>query len=101
MITESPPWALSSLQAHESAIFTNISLLMVVLATLPVSANSLKRSFSTVRWLKIWLQNSMGQEGLSVLFLLAVHRDVDVCPEKVIDFLQGEKLSFRFCVVGT
>ena len=90
-VSERPTCAVSSLQACDATFFPNDFLLLAVLATLPVSTATPERSFSTLRRLKTWLRNSTGEERLSGLALLAVHRDVDICPDKVIDIFSGKK----------
>ncbi|CAI6344474.1 unnamed protein product [Macrosiphum euphorbiae] len=42
--------------------------------TLPVTSCSVERSFSTLRRLKTWIRNRMGNERLSSLGLINIHR---------------------------
>ncbi|XP_008185833.1 zinc finger MYM-type protein 1-like [Acyrthosiphon pisum] len=51
--------------------FPNISFLLKILATLPVSTATPERSFSTLKRLKNFLRNSSGQERLTGLALLS------------------------------
>jgi len=37
------------------------------------------------------LRNSTGKERLSSLGLLAFHRNIDICPEKVVEIFAGKK----------
>jgi len=68
--------------------FPNISFL---LATLPVSTSTPGRTFSTMKRLKNYLRNSSGQERLTGLALLSVHRQIHIDPAEVIDRFAKEK----------
>lgn len=71
--------------------FPNIFFLLKVLATLPVSTSTPERSFSTMKRLKNFLRNSLGQERLTGLALLSVHRHIKINPDDVIDRFAKEK----------
>jgi len=47
--------------------------------------SSAKRSFSTLKRLKVWLRNRISEERLVVLALLNVHNDDEITPDEVID----------------
>lgn len=53
--------------------FCNIYTILQLLATLPMSSASSERSFSTLKYLKTYLRNTMGQERLNGLALMYVH----------------------------
>ncbi|XP_043480279.1 zinc finger MYM-type protein 1-like [Leptopilina heterotoma] len=57
-------------------LYPNINIFLIILATLPVSAATPERSFSTIRRLKTWLRASMEQERLTGLALLNIHKDL-------------------------
>lgn len=72
--------------------FPNISFLLKILATLPVSTATPVRSFSTLKRLKNFLQNSSGQERLTGLALLSVHGEIKINTDDVINrFAKGKK----------
>lgn len=60
------------------------SKLLRILATLPVSLVTAERSFSTLHRLRTWLRANMGEERLTDLALLSVHRDVLINLEAII-----------------
>ncbi|KAK2727483.1 hypothetical protein QYM36_008095 [Artemia franciscana] len=66
-------------------LYPDVSSLFDIFISLPVSVASAKRSFSTLRKLKTWLREQMGQTRLSGLALLNVHRDIDIRIDRVID----------------
>ena len=43
-----------------------------------------KRSFPTLKRLKIYLRNNTGEERLTALALMTIHRDISVDKEKVV-----------------
>ncbi|XP_022782315.1 52 kDa repressor of the inhibitor of the protein kinase-like [Stylophora pistillata] len=65
--------------------FCNIYTILQLLATLPMSSASSERSFSTLKYLKTYLRNTMGQERLNGLALMYVHRDKNMDIEQLID----------------
>ncbi|XP_060868781.1 uncharacterized protein LOC132943724 isoform X8 [Metopolophium dirhodum] len=66
-------------------IYPNISSLLHILASLPISVATAERSFSTLRRLKTWLRAKMGEKRLTGLALLNIHRDIEVDVETIID----------------
>ncbi|XP_025192851.1 52 kDa repressor of the inhibitor of the protein kinase-like [Melanaphis sacchari] len=80
--------------------FPNISFLLKLLATLPVSTSTPERTFSTMKRLKNYLRNSTGQERLTGLALLSVHKQIHIDPDEVIDrFAKEKKPTNRFCAI--
>ena len=80
-------------QAIDSSPFLpNLNNIFRILLTMPVSAASCERSFSTLRRLKTWLRNTMGNDRLSSLALLYIHQDIEVCLDKFLeDFDDGSR----------
>ncbi|KAF0704552.1 52 kDa repressor of the inhibitor of the protein kinase-like isoform X2, partial [Aphis craccivora] len=66
-------------------IYPNISSLLHILASLPISVATAERSFSTLRRLKTWLRAKMGEERLTGMALLNIHRNIEVDVESIID----------------
>ena len=73
------------LQNCDEDLYSLVNSLLRILLTLPVSVASAERSFSSLRRLKTWLRNQMGQERLTGLALLNAHREIEVDVDKVID----------------
>lgn len=65
--------------------------LLKLLSTLPISVATAERSFSTLRRLKTWIRSRMGEDRLTGLALLHVHRDIDVAVNNVIDRFASSK----------
>jgi len=80
-----PHAAVESLNYCNPELYPNIHFLLKVLATLPVSTATPDRTFSTLKRVNTFLRNSTGQERLTGLALLSVHRDVTVNPEEVLN----------------
>lgn len=80
-----PRYAVDALKESSNCIFPNISILLELLAVLPVSTASVERSFSTLKRLKSYLRNSTGDERLSALALMSIHRDITINEKYVID----------------
>jgi hypothetical protein len=69
------------------------------MATLPVTTCSSERSFSSLRRLKTYLRNTIGEDRLNGLALLNIHRDIKVDPKQVIAELCStrRRLPFTLC----
>ena len=62
----------------------NLRKLLTIFATLPATTASSERSFSTMRRLKTYLRSPMGEQRLTSLALLSVHRDRPVDKDSVL-----------------
>jgi len=60
-------------------------------ATLPVTTATPERTFSTLKRIKNYLRNATGEDRLTGLALLSVHRNIVVDPEEVINRFSNEK----------
>ena len=60
-----------------------LTVLIQILATLPVTTATNKRSFSALKYLKTYLRNTTKEVCLNSLALLYVHRDIDLDFEQV------------------
>src|SRR5678816_1480866 len=56
--------------------FPNIAILLNILAVLPVSTATVEKTFLTLRRLKTYLRNSVGEDRIAGLALLSIHRDL-------------------------
>ena len=70
---------------HASAMFPNIKVLLLILCTLPVTSCSAERSFSGLKRIKTALRSTMGNERLTSLALLHLHRDIDVSVRDIVE----------------
>ena len=64
--------------------YPSLAVLIGILATLPVTTATNKRSFSTLKNLKTYLQNTTKEVRLNGLALQYVHRDISFDFEQVI-----------------
>ena len=58
--------------------YPNLHKVFCVLLTMPVSSASAERSFSTLKRLKTYLWSCVGEDHLTALALLHIHREKDV-----------------------
>ncbi|GBL81624.1 repressor of the inhibitor of the protein kinase [Araneus ventricosus] len=80
-----PKTAISSLEKCDKTFFSNIYILLKLLAVLPVSVATVERSFSNLRRLKTYLRNTTSESRLNGLALLSIHRDIKIRDEEVLD----------------
>jgi hypothetical protein len=66
--------AIKTLEKCDKQFYSLIYTILKILATLPVSTASAERSFSTLKRLKTYLGNTIGQERLTGLVLLNIYR---------------------------
>ena len=86
-----PTCAIEALGECTQALFPNIHKLLKILATLPVSTCTPKRTFSSLKPLKTYLRNYTGQERLNGLALMSIHRRIDIDIEEVINLSAAKK----------
>ena len=63
---------------------------------MPVSVASAERSFSSLRRLKTWMRSSMGEDRLTGLALLNVHKDIKIKAEDIIERFASGKRNINF-----
>ena len=80
--TASPAVAIKDCDA---ALFPNISILLQIASTIPVTSCEFERSASTLRRLNNYMRASMGKDRLSHLALLHIHYTTPVDLDTVID----------------
>ena len=68
----------------DGLIYTFLAVLIQILATLPVTTATNKRSFSALKYLKACLRNTTKEVRLNGLALLYVHRDISLDFEQII-----------------
>ena len=59
-------------------------MLLKLLLVLPISTATAERTFSSLRILKTWLRSTMGEERLSGLALMYIHRNIALNNEHII-----------------
>jgi hypothetical protein len=65
--------------------FPTIALLLIGAMTIPISSTTTERTFSKMKLIKTSARNSMSDNRLSDLSLLAIERDFPVDYERIID----------------
>uniref|UniRef100_A0A8C5H9P6 HAT C-terminal dimerisation domain-containing protein n=1 Tax=Gouania willdenowi TaxID=441366 RepID=A0A8C5H9P6_GOUWI len=85
MVKNQPPTGLAAtaketLNQIDKQFYPNIHCNL----TLPVTTCSCERSFSALRWLKNWLRSSMGNNRLSGLAMMHMHKNRALDPEQVL-----------------
>lgn len=68
----------------EREIYPNVAKLLCILMALPVTNAEAERSFSALKRLKTYLRNTIGQDRLNGLALLASHKDISISIDTVI-----------------
>ena len=64
--------------------YSSLAVLIQILATIPVTTATNKRSFSAVKYLKMYLQNTTKEVRYNGLALLDVHRYIGLNIRQVI-----------------
>lgn len=75
----------------EKEAYPLLKSLLQILLTLPISAATAERSFSTLRRIKTWLRSRMNEDRLTGLAIMYVHRDIGIDIEKVINVFASSK----------
>ena len=68
----------------DSDFLPDVHEIIKLILTLPVGSILCERSFSTMQLLKDWNRSTMGENRLTGLALLMVHRDMDVSRENIL-----------------
>ncbi|CAI6371850.1 unnamed protein product [Macrosiphum euphorbiae] len=91
-----PKNCLEELRQCDKEIFPNIHFLLKILCTLPVSTSTPERTFSCLKRLKSYLRNTMTDTRLNGLAMLAVHKEIPLTAEEVLNELskKSRKLDF-------
>jgi len=78
-----PSSAIEALCACHADIYPNVYTLLIILGILPVLTATSEHSFSTMRRLKAYIKSSIGNERMTGLALLSIHRDRQIHGEKI------------------
>ena len=79
------PTSLHHTLPQVSSLFPNITVLLQILCTLPVTSCTSERAFSGLKRIKTPLRSTMGNERLSSLSLVHLHRDIAINIDEMID----------------
>lgn len=73
--------------------FPNIKKLIGIFAVIPVSTATPERTFSSLKRIKTYLRNRIGQQRLTGLALMTVHRDISntISPTEIIEKLASRR----------
>lgn len=77
--------AIEVLAKCDAAFYPHIHTLLKLLASLPVSTASVERSFSTLKRVKTYLRNKMGNERLTGLALMSAHSNQTISVDDVLN----------------
>ncbi|KAH9380378.1 hypothetical protein HPB48_014545 [Haemaphysalis longicornis] len=92
---ELPRYATEAMKQCNTSLFLNISTLLRILATLPVTTAAAEGSFSTLKRLKTYLRNSSVEERLNGLALMSLYREsVDVSNVIATFTMKARRLVF-------
>ncbi|XP_047123031.1 52 kDa repressor of the inhibitor of the protein kinase-like [Hydra vulgaris] len=75
----------NSLQKCDGNTFPNISTILRILCTVPVTTCTCERSLSALKRIKTSLRNSMTDDRLNGISILHIHRDVEIDLNIVVD----------------
>lgn len=88
---EKPKYFIDALNYCNEQLFPNVFKILKVCATIPVTTASAERSFSTLKRIKTYLRNTMGENRLNGLTALSIHREIKVNIEEIIDRFESAK----------
>lgn len=72
------------MQIINGRTFKNVNKILRVLAVIPVTTATPERSFSTLRRMKDYLRNTMGQERLNGLASLNIHHRITLTEDEIL-----------------
>ncbi|XP_049795036.1 52 kDa repressor of the inhibitor of the protein kinase-like [Schistocerca nitens] len=86
-----PETVTEALKNCDKQFFPNVYVLLKIFGTIPVTTSTPERSFSTLRRIKIYLRNTMGQVRLNELALANIHKERYMEIENLIDIFSKKK----------
>nr|XP_047146555.1 52 kDa repressor of the inhibitor of the protein kinase-like [Hydra vulgaris] len=94
--SDSAPKTISdSLQKCDDHTFLNISTILRILCTLPVTTCTCERSLSALKRIKTSFRNTMGDGRLNGVAILHIHRDIEIDLNIVVDTAFPQKMEFK------
>lgn len=97
-LDQPPKTALDAYLLCDGNILPSIKHLLRILATLPVTTCTSERSFSTLRRIKTYLRNTIGNNRLNGLALMNIHREFTLCPNEILDELAKKPRRLPFAL---
>ena len=82
---ERPASPFEAMKVCDSDMFPNVSILLQIACTLPVTSCECERSASALRMLHNYMRATMGKERLSSLALMHIHYEKDISIDNVVD----------------
>ena len=73
-----------ALKECDQSFFPNINAILRICCVFPVTSAECERSISVLRLIKNYLRSTMGQERVSALCLMFIHRDINIDPTEVV-----------------
>jgi hypothetical protein len=80
---ETPKTISEALQNCDPIFYGNIAVILQICATFPVTSCECERSISVLRLLKSYLRASMGQERVTSLALMYIHKNLQINPKDI------------------
>ena len=80
-----PDSPILALNECDNRLFPNISMLLRILSTIPVTSCEAERTFSALRRIKPFLWTTMTEDRLSGLALLHIHRNISIDLDNAVD----------------
>ena len=93
---ERPHSFVESLNFCGAHIFPSVFTAIKIAACIPVTVVPIERSLSTLKRLKTYLRNTMGEERLSGLALMNVHRGIQLDIGGVLDRMSKKNRRLDF-----
>ncbi|KAK5644413.1 hypothetical protein RI129_002576 [Pyrocoelia pectoralis] len=88
--------ALTHLELCNKEAYPNVFKLLLIFCTLPVSTSTPERTFSTLKRIKTYLRNSTSQNRLNGLAMMAIHRELPILEEEIIEALAQKPRRLDF-----
>jgi len=93
---ERPHSFIESLNFCSAHIFPSVFTAIKIAACIPVTVVPVERSFSTLKRLKTYLRNTMGEEPLNGLALVNFHRGIQLDVDGVLDRISKKNRRLDF-----
>jgi hypothetical protein len=87
---------IDAINCCDKLLFPKVYQYLKIGATLPVTVASVERSFSTLKHLKSYLRNSMGENRLNRLANLSIHREIPIKISEVVNIFSDKNRKLMF-----
>jgi len=82
--------------ASDLGTYPNLTVLLDIFATIPVTTATGERTFSALKYIKNYLRSTMGEPRLNGLAHLFINRDIELDYNLVIDDFGKENRRLKF-----